>query len=643
MLTLRRLEMEGFGPYAEPQALDFPDEPGVTVVYGENMTGKTSLLNAVRYAFFGRVLGRGSRERRLHHISNRALAAEGKYGFKVRLSFQNDGEEFQLIRSCRPTPGRLIPADDADYEEETKLRCGANILGPGEREAALHRLLPDQISRFFLFDGELLQEYEKLLYQDDDDGRKISDAIEQILGVPILQRSRRYLADLTDEADTMEAKEAAKSKKTEAIGNNLKSATDRKKYHLSELARLQGELDELARQKSDAEGSLKSQRRFLTVIQERDQAEARLKELEGEIETASTALRVHMADAWRTVLRGTVEAARGRASERAAQAVDEIVNQLRRRAIDDGQCSVCEQAVGEATRSVLRRSLPATAETGATKASADLLDLNRFEVRDVASVVTQLAHQLSKARADVARLKDLIRDKDIELKDADRDRLQGDTASLADIMEKIATKKAAHEGHEQKLIEADAAIKTLKDQLAKVASSGLVASQTRSRILRQCTEVCAAAVETYKSNLRLRVEATASDLFRRMTTEKGEYAGLRITDSYGLHLIHNDRAVEEGRSAGAEHVIALALMGALQANAPIRGPIVMDSPFGRLDDGHTENVVATLPTMARQVVLLVHKGEIRQHHVREILGNKLLREYELRKVSSRRTIIEQVR
>ena len=55
MLTLERLEIEGFGPFADAQTLEFPPK-GVTVFYGENMRGKTSLLNAIRYAFFGTVL-----------------------------------------------------------------------------------------------------------------------------------------------------------------------------------------------------------------------------------------------------------------------------------------------------------------------------------------------------------------------------------------------------------------------------------------------------------------------------------------------------------------------------------------------------------------------------------------------------------
>ena len=99
-------------------------------------------------------------------------------------------------------------------------------------------------------------------------------------------------------------------------------------------------------------------------------------------------------------------------------------------------------------------------------------------------------------------------------------------------------------------------------------------------------------------------------LFHRMTTEKQDYASLAINDHYGLTIVHKDGRTEDSRSSGAEQVVALALMGALQANAPLRGPIVMDTPFGRLDPQHTANVVTALPTMAEQVVIFVQEGEI---------------------------------
>ena len=102
--------------------LEFPAAHGVTVVYGENMRGKTSLLNAIRYAFFGTVLGRGARVRRLHTISNRDLASDGQYGFNGALTFDYDGRDYELVRECRPHV--KVPSNDDDYTQEVLLRRG---------------------------------------------------------------------------------------------------------------------------------------------------------------------------------------------------------------------------------------------------------------------------------------------------------------------------------------------------------------------------------------------------------------------------------------------------------------------------------------------------------------------------------------
>ena len=84
------------------------------------------------------------------------------------------------------------------------------------------------------------------------------------------------------------------------------------------------------------------------------------------------------------------------------------------------------------------------------------------------------------------------------------------------------------------------------------------------------------------------VEADATELFLQLTTEP-EYTGLRINESYGLTILHQDGSEIPVRSAGAEHVVALSLVGALQRNAPLQGPIFIDSPFG----GSTPSTLGT--------------------------------------------------
>jgi len=148
------------------------------------------------------------------------------------------------------------------------------------------------------------------------------------------------------------------------------------------------------------------------------------------------------------------------------------------------------------------------------------------------------------------------------------------------------------------------------------------------------------AVAKYRDRLRRSVEADATELFLQLTTEP-EYAGLRINESYGLTILHQDGSEIPVRSAGAEHVVALSLVGALQKNAPLRGPIFIDSPFGRLDTQHTRNVVSALPSMTEQVCLLVYEEELRPQLARELLRGQLRAEYSLRRVSARHTELEE--
>src|ERR1035438_3238612 len=115
MLQMRALHLEDFGPFKGKQSLLFSEKDGVTIIYGENMRGKTSLLNAIRFAFFGKVLGRGRKTLALHKIGNWEQTSLGKFGFQVQLEFREDNHKYRLTRSCHPRSGIVAPSDDSDY------------------------------------------------------------------------------------------------------------------------------------------------------------------------------------------------------------------------------------------------------------------------------------------------------------------------------------------------------------------------------------------------------------------------------------------------------------------------------------------------------------------------------------------------
>ncbi|MDD9998689.1 MAG: AAA family ATPase [Rhodospirillaceae bacterium] len=356
MLTLRRLEIEGFGPFADRAVLTFPEQQGVTVVYADNMRGKTSLMNAIRYAFFGEIQGRG--EHSLSYISacNRDLVATGKYGFTIGLSLRHQGIDFDLMREVIPKVD--VPQGDQDFTPTVSLRRGGVVLGPADRETRLRAMLPKDVARFFLFDGELLDQYAELLISESEAGRVISEAIEQILGVPVLRNARDHLSALASAISRASAKEASKYRKTQAIGIALQTANDTKEAHEHERDRKATELQELQAQREEIETELRHQGTLAAAVERLDRARTELEVARNTQDVKATELKIAMKDAWRTVLEEPVADAKVAAQQAFNEAFAQLVTSLRVDAIENGHCCICDQQVPENVGARLTASLP---------------------------------------------------------------------------------------------------------------------------------------------------------------------------------------------------------------------------------------------------------------------------------------------
>lgn len=643
MLTLRRLDIEGFGPYYERAELELAPE-GVTVVYGDNMVGKTSLMNAIRFAFFGEIHGRGQHTRGLLSACNRDATGAGLYRFAIALSVTYEGDDYDIVREA--TARGAVPQTDDDLLATESLRRGGVVLGPAERKAMLRAMLPKGVARFFLFDGELLDQYAELLLESEE-GHKISEAIEQILGVPVLRDARDHLKVLASDASRAKAAEASKHQKTQALGNALQHANNTKNAHEEELDREREKRDALLVERDEIEAELRRQEIYAVAVERLDAARDNLKRARATQDTKQAELTAAMADSWRTIIDEPLMIARAAAAQAVNDSFTLMRNALRADAIENRHCGTCEQHVPEDVRRRLAATLPEGAATPTkftgTSALARAAELDAFTRKDVRGEVRLIWEAIRDARLAEADAEGRIADANKVLDGRKPDELRQRKTTLTEIGAKIQAANDAIRGHEEKIKEQEEAIGRLSRRLAQAGTPELAAFEQRESLLNRTHAVFTAAVERYKAELRGRVEACATELFLQMTTEKVDYQRLRINQQYGLSIVHTDGREEGSRSAGAEQVVALALMGALQANAPLRGPIVMDTPFGRLDPKHTANVVAALPLMARQVVLFVQEGEIDRATVRELLGSNLRREYVLVKQTARRTVIVEAR
>src|SRR4051794_14644666 len=229
--------MENFGPYRGSHTLTLgAGESPLVVIHGQNMAGKTTILNAVRWGLYGVAKGRGKDE----VLSTRALINDEAFrdgeryvsvSLTVRLTKADKTTRYVLTRRHQIRAQNLDGRLDSDYEQIKELKRDGLVLRPTDFDAAVNQsILPQGIARFFLFDGELLYEYEDLVREGGEAAsRGVKEAIELILGLPTARQGRddiRQIKETTVRRLAKAAKEDGRAKEAREEFERLEAERD---------------------------------------------------------------------------------------------------------------------------------------------------------------------------------------------------------------------------------------------------------------------------------------------------------------------------------------------------------------------------------------------------------------------------------
>lgn len=664
MLHFKKMTLHNFGPYKGEQVIDFTDQSGVTIFWGNNGRGKTTLLNAFRYGLFGVIQRRNGVLKNLSEMGNAEAASEGDYGFSVVLDMTNDSDTYRLTRQLALRPGIKKPSGEEDFEKILSLNKNGSILSPEDREHELNMIMPEQVARFFLFDAELLQEYEELLETNTSEGDQIKNSIEKILGVPVLQNGVVDIEDCLSTYERQKSRAARADDKTTQLGQELEALSANIEEHQNIIREKQAEQSELIRKKARLEGLMQETDLLRNWIVQRKEAENNKKKAEDELEAVKAKLRENMRVAWRGMLLNTVRDIRENieaevneldSKRQKKKVADKFILEMKK-AISDRVCPVCGQDVsGDIIQKLRDRISDSTNEfAGLTEEErqklselqAQLGSIKRLsnDVEDVRIKIEALEERKDDLELDIGQYRQQIEELRENIARYGEDAEESDILSISkehsEVEQDLRDVREGIDAENKKLTE-------LKNNKEKVAATiDKMAGGSDYRIASRKYELCEHVYQIfeksktlYRERLKQNVEKDATDLFVKLTGDK-DYIGLQINDNYGLEIIHRSGRKVPGRSSGYEHIVALSLIGALHMNAPLRGPIIMDSPFGRLDPIHKANIARTLPFMAEQAMLLAYTGEIDDQVARKEIGNKLIHEYKLERVSSLHTDIK---
>jgi DNA sulfur modification protein DndD len=471
--------------------------------------------------------------------------------------------------------------------------------------------------------------------------------------VPVLQNARKDIHALLGEANRQVGRAAEGDNRTRQIGLSLQNTQDELDTKQENASQLQRRIAGLESEREQLEAQLAGTQRTQRLFGERDQLKEAKQRQTKALEEVKVEIQDLSATAWRAVLAPQLRQVVGRldqeidhTTERRNKAL--VASELQAAlaaAQKTGTCPTCGTHLEPGALPGPNDPAP-TEDLDQIETALSDLRQRRATLRTVAAQdpTEKLAAAYERLENAEVALADIEADLEaVQEKLRSYEGTESDLRHLAQryafVGQTLSTARSALEEEQTEIERRESVIERLKAQLQRIDSSGREGAERRAALLGQMEELFTEGIARYREQLRVDVEREATKTFCELRQEP-DFVGLRINDSYGLEIMHRDGTTIGRRSAGQEHIVALSLIAGLQRCAPISGPIIMDSPFGRLDDDHTRNVVRALPTMAQQVVVLVYDTELDRQTAIEELDGSLRSELQLDRVNARHTVIE---
>jgi DNA sulfur modification protein DndD len=189
-MKLLRLTLRNFRQFRGEQELYFADldERNVTVIHAENGFGKTALLNALLWGFYGHE-GLTSDFAGKDSILNKTVAASSipdvEKSTEVEISFEHEGHKYRLMRAL---PYLQEKADSRKTLLTLEVNRDGQTFTERLPDQKIRSIIPKGISPLIFFNGEGI---DRLAMEESAD--QVREAIRQMLGLSLLQQTSEDL------------------------------------------------------------------------------------------------------------------------------------------------------------------------------------------------------------------------------------------------------------------------------------------------------------------------------------------------------------------------------------------------------------------------------------------------------------------
>jgi len=619
-------------------------EQNITVIHGNNGAGKTTLLNAFTWVLYERFTAAFAAPDQL--VNKRALSEveDGKaVKCSVELQFEHNYQRYRVERLCRAyNRGKTVEYGQTECSLWVSGDDGRWQLTTHPLDEVIGRILPRSLHQYFFFDGERIESWGR-----EEKKGEIAEATKELLGVEVFDRALRHLKEsqksfegelesigdpqtkqLLREKDQLEQKRKSLSDRQAEIAQELNSHTQIKEELNNELRALSG-AEELQQRRADLEKQQQDLRQ-------------RLKQIKSELkrEISNQAYTVFLPSAIEK-FRGLMEQLRHRG---------ELPRGIKQQFVQDllaQQKCICGTHLAQGSQAYtlvaqwMNKSGVGDVEESALRLLGEVSELEN-KAESFWKNLNSLRDEMNEKRQELSAIEtqfDTVKSKLRNYPDSDIQKLQKRLDKTESRMSELERETGSNEQKIQ-ILEGDIAQK--EKQVSKHQSKEKKQQLAQKRI--QVTGEAMTCIKEMKNRLdtefRLELERRVQEIFQQISFTP--YAP-QLSEKYELSLLDKSTLFEQpvAASTGENQILSLSFIGAIMDRVrqwsqdqmhlgpdSSTFPMVMDSPFGSLDEVYRRQVAKALPQLASQLVVLVSKTQWRGE-VEEEMTDRIQQEYVL--------------
>lgn len=609
-------------------------EKNTTVIHGNNGSGKTTILNGFSWVLYEKFSAAFSVSE--HLVNKRSLteAEPGKaVGCWVEIIFEHDHKRYQIKRVCRAYKQQgEIEQSDSELYMQVAGDDGRWTLPPQPPEEIINRILPMSLHQYFFFDGERIEQIVR-----DERKAEIAEATKELLGVEVLNRAIKHL------------KEAKKSLETDLsmIGN-----PETKKF-LNSKKKLEDEINSLCQRQTEITKELNHQeelKRTLNAHLLDLSGAAELQQLRTELERKIKTIRDNLKQskestnkllstrAYTVLLSDTVADVHNlfTGMRERGELMTGITKQFVTELINRQQCICGTPLMAESpechqVKTWLNKAGTADIEETVIRMSTQVDDIDQ-QIIEFWQEIDHHQNSISKNREELSQIETRLDDIKKKLRNFPNEDIKQLQKRLDDIENRINELNREMGSSQQQ-------IKTLTQESEKISKQidrqqmneiKQLIVQRRIAATQDAVMRLSQVLELLDQQFRQQLERRVQNIFSQISFTPYEP---KLSTKYELRLVEKTSGedVTVAASTGENQILSLSFIGGIiesvrewsQKNT-LMGPdsstfpIVMDSPFGSLDEIYRRQTAHIIPKLANQLVVLVTKTQWRGEVAAEI-------------------------